>query len=225
MVAGGRFVPEQTAHYEIAVEHEVSGASVIGFRTFYQQVDDQLVTLFGLRLPDRPAADLGHYFVATGGDLTARGWSVGLTHAMANRVRGSVDYTVTAARWHPSVDTALLERWAPSASRRENEQIHDVTTSVETEIPETATRVFVIYKFNNAFVRRDLESDRPAFDARFDVQVRQSLPFLNFTNAQWEMLVAVRNLFRETLADQSVYDELLVVRPPKRIVGGLLVRF
>lgn len=225
MVAGGRFVPEQTAHYEIAVEREVSGASVIRFRTFYQQVDDQLVTLFGLRLPDRPAAALGHYFVATGGNLTARGWSVGLTHAMANRVRGSVDYTVTTARWHPSVDTALITRWAPSASRRANEQIHDVTTSVETEIPETATRVFVIYKFNNAFVRRDLESDRPAFDARFDVQVRQSLPFLNFTNARWEMLVAVRNLFRETLADQSVYDELLVVRPPKRVVGGLLVRF
>jgi hypothetical protein len=39
------------------------------------------------------------------------------------------------------------------------------------------------------------------------------------------MLVAVRNFFRETAPDQSVYDELLVVRPPKRVVGGLTLRF
>ena len=38
-------------------------------------------------------------------------------------------------------------------------------------------------------------------------------------------LIAVRNFFRETAPDQSVYDELLVVRPPKRIVGGVTMRF
>jgi hypothetical protein len=48
---------------------------------------------------------------------------------------------------------------------------------------------------------------------------------MDFTNAKWEMLVAVRNFFHETSADQSVYDELLVVRPPKRIVGGLTMHF
>ena len=37
--------------------------------------------------------------------------------------------------------------------------------------------------------------------------------------------MAVRNFFRETAADQSVYDELLVVRPPKRIVGGVTLQF
>jgi hypothetical protein len=39
------------------------------------------------------------------------------------------------------------------------------------------------------------------------------------------MLFAVRNMFRELAADASIYDELLVVRPPKRVVGGLTVRF
>ena len=61
--------------------------------------------------------------------------------------------------------------------------------------------------------------------ARFDVQVTQALPFLNFTNAQWEMLFGIRNMFRELAPDASVYDELLVLRPPKRVVGGLTVRF
>jgi hypothetical protein len=55
--------------------------------------------------------------------------------------------------------------------------------------------------------------------------VRQSLPFMDFSSAKWEMLVAVRNFFREAAADQSIYDELLVVRPPKRIVGGLTLKF
>ena len=31
--------------------------------------------------------------------------------------------------------------------------------------------------------------------------------------------------FRELAGDSSVYDELLVVRPPKRVVGGVTVRF
>jgi hypothetical protein len=39
------------------------------------------------------------------------------------------------------------------------------------------------------------------------------------------MLVAVSNLFKEALYENSVYDELLVVRPPKRVLGGVTVRF
>jgi hypothetical protein len=39
------------------------------------------------------------------------------------------------------------------------------------------------------------------------------------------LLFAVRNFFRESASDQSVYDELLVVRPPKRVVGGVTLHF
>jgi hypothetical protein len=48
---------------------------------------------------------------------------------------------------------------------------------------------------------------------------------MNFRTSQWEMLVGVRSLFHASLANTSVYDEILVVRPPKRIVGGLTVKF
>jgi hypothetical protein len=51
------------------------------------------------------------------------------------------------------------------------------------------------------------------------------LPFLDFSAARWEMLVAVRNFFRDTTDDQSLYDELLTISPPKRIVGGVTVHF
>ena len=55
--------------------------------------------------------------------------------------------------------------------------------------------------------------------------MNQALPFLNFTSADWEVLVAVCNLFRDMAGERSIYDELLVVRPPKRVVGGVRVRF
>ena len=100
-----------------------------------------------------------------------------------------------------------------------------MTTSIETEVPETSTRVVVLYRVSNAFARAAAQSPAGSLDARFDVQVRQSLPFMDFSNAKWEMLVAVRNFFRETAADESIYDELLVVHPPKRIVGGLTLKF
>jgi Carboxypeptidase regulatory-like domain/TonB dependent receptor len=218
------FTVERTRHVEIGVEREMADAYVVGVRRFYQTVDDQLVTLFGLRASDRPRSELGHYFVATAGAFDADGWGVRIESPLARRVRGSVDYTLTRARWASAGDADEIERWAPSAVRREQEEFHDVTTAVETEIPETATRVFVLYRVNTGYARSDIEDVRPGLDARFDVQIKQALPFLPF-GSQWEVLVGVRNLFREPIDAASVYDELLVVRPPKRLVGGVQVKF
>jgi hypothetical protein len=88
-------------------------------------------------------------------------------------------------------------------------------------VPQTATRLFVLYRLNSGFARE--EDDR--LGSRFGVQINQSLPFLNFNAARWEMLVDIRNFFRAPASDASAYDELLVFNPPKRIVGGVLVRF
>ena len=55
--------------------------------------------------------------------------------------------------------------------------------------------------------------------------MNQSLPFLSFSNADWEALVDVRNMFREAMCDSSMYDEVFAIRAPKRIVGGLQVSF
>ena len=87
------------------------------------------------------------------------------------------------------------------------------------------TRVFLLYKINNAFARGD-DPAHPALDYRFDVQVNQALPFMPFSSAaRWEVLVGLRNLFRDPNDAGSIYDELLVVRPPKRVIGGVLIRF
>jgi hypothetical protein len=141
------------------------------------------------------------------------------------KFRGSVDYSVTRTHWLSRGDMASIAMWAPAAIRPQHEEIHDVTTSLETEVPHTATRVFVLYKVNTSFARGD-DPTRPSFDYRFDVQVNQALPFMPFSDtARWEVLVGLRNLFRDPNDMGSVYDELLVVHPPKRVVGGVLIRF
>jgi hypothetical protein len=98
-------------------------------------------------------------------------------------------------------------------------------TSLETEVPQTATRVVFFYRLNNGFVKAESADDVRGLDGRFELQVNQSLPFMNFMRSQWEMLVAVRNMFYEAMPGASIYDEIMVVRPPKRLVGGLTVRF
>jgi hypothetical protein len=149
-----------------------------------------------------------------------QGWAISVSRTMADRVRAAIDYTQVSARWGArSVDEPAIMRVAHAAVRKD-EGVHDVTASVETGVEATATRVSIIYKVSDGFSARDSASV-----PRFDVQVTQGLPFLNFTNARWEMLVAVRTLYREDPLDASVYDELLVVRPPKRVLGGVAIRF
>jgi hypothetical protein len=82
----------------------------------------------------------------------------------------------------------------------------------------------VLYSLNNAFAGGT--DPRSAPDYRFDVQVNQALPFMPFSGtARWEVLVGLRNLFRDPADTASIYDELLVTHPPKRVIGGVLIKF
>ena len=219
--------PQSFGNYEVGVERVINGAAIT-VRAFEQRISDQTVTVFGLRKADSAPSVLGHYYIGNAGDAALHGVGVTLTHALAENFRGSIDYSLSAAEWveHPdAAEYAVLSRWVPSAVRPNRERIHDVTTSLETEIPYSATRVVVLYKLNNAFAANTRSVNEPMFGSRFDLRVTQALPFMNFRTSQWEMLVGVRNLFHDSLANTSVYDELLVVRPPKRVVGGLTVKF
>jgi hypothetical protein len=219
----------RTTHVSIGVERDVAH-STLAVRAFRQRVDDQLVTMFGVDLPSQPGAKLGHYLVGNVGDATVQGCSASWSTMIAKRFQGSLAYSLAAAQMDPARGMDVLVLLAPSALRPVAERIHDVSTALSADVPETATKVFVVYRMSNAFARAaaqvgDGQLERPGFDSRFDVQVRQSLPFLDFSAARWEMLVAVRNFFRDGTDDQSIYDELLTISPPKRIVGGVTVHF
>jgi Carboxypeptidase regulatory-like domain len=224
--SNGSFRPEQTRHLQIALERDLDAGVTISLRGFGQRVNDQLVEMFGADLPGRADARLGHYFVGTAGDIDARGWGVGLTQQVPGYLRAVVEYTVATAYWLPSLDgTDLATRslLSPSAF---SENVHDLRTSVEATIPQTATKIVAMYRINTAFWGADAERiSVPSANARFNVRVNQSLPFLRFSSADWEAMVDVRNMFRESDAYSSLYDEALALRAPKRIVGGLLLKF
>ncbi len=216
-------VPERTVRYDVAVEHDITPGLMVSFGSSYQNTTDQQITYFG----GTPAGgSLRHYGIGDAGDVVARGWRVGVSHSLLSRLRGSVVYEITDARWLPAAGPGadlLLVGYRP---RPTTERLRDLTTSVETVLPVTATQVYVAYRVNTGFARfGGADPTGAGLDSRFDLQVTQRLPFMGFTSSQWQVLLAVKNLFRDASQDGSVYDELLVVKPPTRILGGVVVRF
>jgi hypothetical protein len=215
---------ERARFFDVGLTHDFDGV-VLGVRRFRQRTENQLVTLFGLPVDGGPQSP-GHYFVGSAGSVGADGWAFALTAAPVRMVRGSIEYSVARADWLSRGDMAAIALFAPTAVRPRSEDVHDLTTTVETDVPQTATRVFVLYRLSSAFARGAEPLSKASVDYRFDVQVNQALPFMPFSGtARWEVLVGLRNLFRDPNDMGSIYDELLVVRPPKRMIGGVLIKF
>jgi hypothetical protein len=213
-------VPERTLRYEVALEHDLTPALMLSVKSSYQNTTDQQIAFFGVPSTGERQR---HYGIGDAGDVVARSWSVGVTHHLLPRLQGSVAYEVTDARWLPAEPgpDLLLVGYRP---RPASERLRDLATSIETVLPVTATQVYVAYRLNTGFARF-AGGDDAGLDSRFDVQVTQRLPSFGLSSAQWQVLLAVKNLFRDASRGGSVYDELFVVRPPTRILGGVMVRF
>jgi hypothetical protein len=220
----GAFRPERLDHVEVAAERQWANAIVLGVRAFRQNADDQVVTIFGLALPDS-SRGVGHYHVGSAGDFSAQGWSVSVSRAMPAGIRASVDYTLANARWSAYSKDALTLATAAPMVLRSHERVHDVTATFDSVVAPSATRLFVLYKVNSAIARTRDSLAGSLANARFNVQVNQSLPFISFANARWEMLAAVSNQFADDALDGSIYEEAMVIRPPKRVLGGVTVKF
>ncbi|HXR43155.1 MAG TPA: TonB-dependent receptor, partial [Pseudolysinimonas sp.] len=218
----GTFTPERIDHVEAGAERRMPGAVLVGVRAFRQRGEDQIVTIFGLS-PAGEVANTGHYHVGSAGDFEAVGWGVSASRSMGATTRASLDYSLAEAEWTGrSRDVWALANVAPQVLRR-SDRVHDLTATVESVVPVSSTRVFVLYKLISAAAAPDIE---PAVSrgVRFDVQINQALPF-GFARSRWEALVAVKNVFHDEFDSGSIYDELMVVRAPTRVVGGVTVRF
>ena len=95
-------------------------------------------------------------------------------------------------------------------------------------IDATDTRVAAYCRLNSLRPGRRRPRMRPfspRSPTRFDVQLTQGLRFLqSLTRAEWEVLLSVRNLSYET-SEAGALDELAVLHPPNRVLGGVSVRF
>jgi len=101
-------------------------------------------------------------------------------------------------------------------------RFHDVVAQVETWIDRSNTRLLVYYRIST------LDPDGPATvqtQTRFNIQLTQGLPFIgSWTRADWDLLLGLRNLYYEE-TEGATLDEWAVLRPPKRVVGGISVKF
>ena len=225
---GAPLYAERVSHVALEAERDF-GRSTVSLEAFSQRIGDQMVTLFGVDLLGQPVASGGHYLVGNAGDGHVDGYKAAYRAAVSEWVKGSVEYTIAHGDVMPGDRSRYVVLLTPSAVRAVPERLQSVAASIEASVPETSTRLVIFYRVGNGYAAPSGGGqpgpDGSRFDSRFDVQLHQSLPFMDFANARWEMLVAIRNFSHEAAVDQSVYDDLLVIRPPKRIVGGLTMRF
>jgi hypothetical protein len=108
---------------------------------------------------------------------------------------------------------------------RDREDPRSLDPAVSTDVP-TGRAVGYVFDGQLRFTRGAIDQDTPAGAVRYDVQVYQSIPYLKNETAQVELVFGVGNLLRAaTDSVSSLYDEVLVVRPPTRVVGGVTVQF
>ncbi len=215
---------EQVNHFEVGVERELghagSGHSLL-VRRFRHAVTNQIATLFGVD----ETSDMGHYYVASPGNVDLDGWGVRLSTRITKRVAASIDYTTGAAQWEHRREARLLRYRSPMVVRPDRERLHDLTTSVDAAVPETATRVSAVYRLNSAFSTAGAGRLLPSTAGRFDVQIHQGLPFQPIKGGRLEAVFALQSLFRDFRDPGSIYDELLTLGPPIRLMSGVQVRF
>ena len=225
LVAGTPLEGQETRHLGIALEQDVATFR-LALTHFRQNVDGQLATVFDPNLAKgRRRADLSHYGVASVGDFAASGWGVGISRPVGTHLRGGLEYRTSDVLWDSGDQVLAVGLVAPSAMR-ERERMHDVTMRVDAAAPRTGTRLSAACRYNSRFTRGGLHEDTPAGATRYDVQVYQGVPYLKSDTAQVELVFGVGNLVRSGLdTAASLYDELLVVRPPTRVVGGVTVQF
>ena len=226
LVAGAPLEAQETRHLGLSLEQDIAAFRVM-VTHFRQQVDGQLATVFDPSLAKgRRRADLSHYGVASVGDFAAAGWGVGISRPVGTHLRGGLEYRTSDVDWTAGDAVAAVGRVAPSAVRAARERMHDVTVRLDAAASRTGTRISAACRYNSRFTRGTVDQDTPAGATRYDVQVYQGVPYLKGENAQVELVFGVGNLLRSGLTSAaSLYDEVLVVRPPTRVVGGLTVQF
>jgi hypothetical protein len=209
--------PSRTLQVQVGVDRAFPSGGRLGAFAFHEQTRDQLWTAF-----ERGGA----LEVRNGGDVGLQGLGITVGRRFGTVVDGSLTYRFgRGARWSRPV-----YGMRPPALAFEEAQFHDLVARLETFIGWTDTRVAALYRVNALFEEGDTLAPPPPPGAspaatRFDVHVTQGLPFLQpLTRADWDLLVAVSNLFYEA-SEGGLLDELAVQDPPTRVVGGISVRF
>lgn len=201
---------ERVLRHELAYEQRIGRASIQAF-AFHEGVRDQLANDVSGHAGPRTLT------IRNGRGYVAQGLGLAVGRQLGDSVNASLGWSfgrsdATAAPFPTGVAVA-------------DGSFNDVTARVETFIDRTDTRLVAYYRLSRLALDEDGVPSVDPTASRFDVRLTQGLPFLReMTRAEWEFLLAFRNLFYEA-NEGALLDELTVTNPPKRVVGGISVRF
>jgi hypothetical protein len=210
---GSDIRPERILRHDLGIERRVGPGRLAAF-VFRESVRDRLLNV----IDEQDARNLR---IFNGRGVVVGGLGVGYDGRLGDNFTGSVTYTFGRSRPGDGQPLAALGGVGGSEA-----DFHDIVARGEAFVDATGTRVVAYYRVNALSPEADgLAGKSVQLNQRFDVQVMQMLPFLrSMTRAEWEVLVAFRNLFYET-TEAALLDEMAVVNPPTRVVGGISVRF
>ena len=217
------FRVERARSFDVGVEHEFGDAFVVGVRPLPPV--GRRSAGHAVRPADAGRPALGRPLLRRQRRRGRRRRLGGPAEHAADRARAGLGATTAVtprALGRSRGDMRLLAR--PGRRRRSAPTPRSSTTSRRrstTDIRETATRVFVLYKMNNGFARiRERARPRPASTAASTSRsIRRCRSA--FAGTKWEVLVGLRNLFRDP--DRSRLGlRRAARRPPAQAgVGGV----
>jgi len=205
--------PGRSLRYELGASRALGPFAHVSAQLFSESTHDALLTVF----------EDGAPFVRNAGTLAALGFGVTVGRRFGGVLDGSLTYSFgQGRRLGPTAFSG-----APMTAFDEAE-FHDLAARVETFIGWSDTRVAAVCRLNSlsdSGAPTGAGTRASSTSTRFDVQLTQGLPFLApLARADWELLLAVRNMFYE-VSQAGFLDELAVQDPPTRVVGGISVRF
>ena len=220
---------QRSARYQAGVQYRLAPNATLGVRGFREVTTDQLVRSFESS-PRRG----GRFEVASAGDFTAQGFAFDWIREMAPVARGvdlggRVSYLMAVVGGSPEAEAGAAPIGVLAIS--DGAVLHDLSAEVEAQWRPSGTRVNAVYRLiTHDGITAAAVASGPAVPgdgrtARFDVEILQLIPFTEWSGTEWELSFAVRDLFFRDLMGRSLLDELAVARAPRRVVGGLAVRF
>ncbi len=198
------FEPQRTWNRAVAVGYRDPGARLEA------RVLDQTVTHALLLLPSRA---IGAPYVENGS---------------RNRVQvGSLMAEKTFARGQAQAGVEYgYGRFGATGPDRARD-FHQFTTRIDAYLRSSGTGIAIFHRFHEGAAVANYDGPaRPRERAqRYFVELRQDVPFVpEFIGADMALLVSLRNLYYDDIERRSI-DEFAVSAPPRRITGGIRVKF
>lgn len=104
---------------------------------------------------------------------------------------------------------------------------HQITTRLDAYVRRSGTGVAIFHRFHEGAAVASYEGDeQPRMRAqRYLIELRQDVPYIpSMIGADMAVLLSLRNVYYDDVDRRNV-DEFAVAAPPRRITGGIRVKF